>query len=303
MKIFITGGSGFIGRNLVEFFKDSHQIYYPPSQKLDLTNEGDVKKYIKQHKFDVIIHSANHDGVTKYTTKSREDILYKNLRMFFNIVKNKSFFGKLINIGSGAEYSREHYIDNMTEEYFDSFIPTDQYGFSKYIMSKYCELNKNFINVRLFGVYGKYEDWRVKFISNSCCKNIYNLPIHIEKDRYMDFLHIDDICKSIKQLLNKNNLFSIYNICSSSPIKLLEIAFFITKTFNKTNIFIHQNEDNIKYYGNNTKFIEEFGKDLMYMNIEDGIKKTYEYYNRNKGVFNKKFLIQQNIEMQNIWGK
>ena len=61
----------------------------------------------------------------------------------------------------------------MRENYFGSFIPNDPHSFSKYIQSKYIEKNNNdhLYHLRLFGIFGKYEDYRYKFIENFKRKN------------------------------------------------------------------------------------------------------------------------------------
>ena len=35
MKILITGGSGFIGRNLIKSLKEDNEVFYPNSKELD----------------------------------------------------------------------------------------------------------------------------------------------------------------------------------------------------------------------------------------------------------------------------
>jgi GDP-L-fucose synthase len=99
----------------------------------------------------------------------------------------------MIYYGSGAEFDRNNWIPKMKEEYFDSFVPTDQYGFSKYIINKYTERAENIFNLRLFGVFGKYEDYQIRFISQTCCRAIYDLPITINQNVNFDYTYIDDV--------------------------------------------------------------------------------------------------------------
>jgi len=77
----------------------------------------------------------------------------------------------------------------MKENHFGNYIPEDDYGLYKYLMTEHTLLNNKIINLRLFGVFGKYEDWRIRFISNACCKAVHNLLITIKKDAVYDYIY------------------------------------------------------------------------------------------------------------------
>ena len=123
MKILITGTNGFIGRNLLEHFQNKFKsVFSPKRNQLNLLDTDAVESYIKSNKFDVIIHSC-------VTLTSIEE----NLKMYFNLERISNSFGKLICIGSGAEFDKRNYIPKMSEEYFNTYIPSklDIYGYSK----------------------------------------------------------------------------------------------------------------------------------------------------------------------------
>ena len=168
-KILLTGSNGFIGKNLREKWEDKYNLVAPTSMELDLRNLEKTESYLKSGKFDIVVHAANRNETRKKETTAY-DALDGNLRMFFNLERCKNYYGKMFYFGSGAEYDRMHYVPNMSENYFGTYIPKDAYGFSKYIMSKTCESNDNIFDLRLFGVYGKYEEWERRFVSNAICK-------------------------------------------------------------------------------------------------------------------------------------
>ena len=139
MKILITGTNGFIGRNLKEYFQERYNdIHCPKRGELDLVNSQAVYDYLTKNAFDVVMHCA-------VTLTSVE----QNLKMYFNIERCSGSFGKMLCIGSGAEYDMNNYIPKMKEEYFGKHIPSDIYGFSKYVIAKDIESKyRNIYNLR-----------------------------------------------------------------------------------------------------------------------------------------------------------
>ena len=86
MKIFITGASGFIGKNIHQRLKDKHDVQSPGSEELDLLDQDAVKKFVKQHRFDLVIHTATWDATTS-SSKNSNTVLENNLKMFFHLEK------------------------------------------------------------------------------------------------------------------------------------------------------------------------------------------------------------------------
>jgi len=142
-SVFITGASGFIGRNLAEYLGARYEVAAPTSAELDLLDTRRVEDYLGAHRFDVIVHAA--------TTRSNRRnpasayLLDRNCRMFFNLVRNREKFGKMIHFGSGAEYDRKNLPARVQENYFDTRVPTDPYGFFR-VSFRYSNLLRDRID-------------------------------------------------------------------------------------------------------------------------------------------------------------
>lgn len=277
-KILITGASGFIGRNLSEGLEQTYNIYNPDSKELNLFDDNAVSKYLKKNKFSIVIHCATHNA-TRTSTKELTKVLDRNLRMFFNVARCNSYFDRMFYFGSGAEYDMTYYIPKMKEEYFDTHVPTDDYGFSKYIMAKHISSTDNIYDLRLFGCFGKYEDWRIRFISNAICKTIFNMDITLYRNAYLDYLFVEDLVKIMKLFIEKKNLkFKHYNVCTGKSIDLLSIAK-IVREVSRKNLKIKITKKGFKKEnsGSNKRLLNEFGK-VSFTSLRSSIKELMEWY-------------------------
>lgn len=276
-KILITGASGFIGKNLKEKLVGEYDVYSPVRAELNLLCEDMVMEYMKRHYFDVVIHTANTNN-TKNPTVSPYDSLDGNLRMFFNLERCKGFYGKMYYFGSGAEYDMRHYVPSMKEEYFDSYIPRDSYGFSKYVMSKNCKADKNIYDLRLFGVYGKYEEWERRFISNAICRALKGKAITIQKNVYFDYLWIDDLCDIMRWFIDNEPKYHHYNVCRGSKIDLYSLACMVREILNvNCDIIVSEQGWKPEYTGDNKRLMEELGE-YSFSSFKESISNLCEYY-------------------------
>ena len=289
-KILITGATGFIGKNLKEQLASDYQINAPNSKELNLLDSKTVNDYLSKNKFDIVLHCATHNG-TRVSDKNLLKVLKNNLLMFFNLVCCHKMFKRMFYFGSGAEYDSRNYIPKMKEDHFDTHIPVDDYGFSKYIMAKYIKNIPNIYDLRLFGVYGKYEDWRIRFISQSICRVINNIDITIEKNVFFDYLYINDLVKIIKILIEKEKIVSKhYNFCTGKVIDLVSLAKMIIKiSGKKLKIKIKEKGLKKEYSGDNERLIDTI-KDYKFDSKKDSITELYKWYESNRRLIDPKKL-------------
>jgi GDP-L-fucose synthase len=291
-KVLLTGGSGFIGKNITEsYLSKKYQIYAPNRTELDLSNDESVHNFFQKNKesFDIVIHSACKPG-----HRNASDIgglFYTNSRMFFNLAKYSDSFGKIINIGSGAIYDMRHYQPKMTEEYFGQSIPADEHGFCKYVVGKYIKNSNKIVDLRVFGIFGKYEDYAIRFISNAICKAIHNLPITIRQNRKFDYIDIDDLMPILEFFIETKTKYNSYNITPDSSIELLKIAE-IVNSISKKDLPINFALEGfgLEYSGDNFRLKKEI-KNFEFKKIENSISDLYDWYSSNKNNINKQFLL------------
>ncbi len=284
MKLLITGGNGFIARNLFEQLSTEYCVSSRNSRELNLLEAENVFEFIKTNRFDIIIHSATYDAAPKHSTKDPTKVLENNLKMFFNLARCSDYFEKMIYFGSGAEFGREHWTPKMKEDYFDQHVPSDQYGFSKYIMTRYAYLSNNIYNLRLFGVFGKYDDWRTRFIPNACCHAVLDLPIRINQNALFDHLYIDDLIRIVKWFINNKPRNHVYNVCTGDVYDFNTLAEKIIQVSGK-NVGIQIRTDGLgrEYSGDNSLLLNELGG-FKFSTIGESIKTLYDWHDSNKHI-------------------
>lgn len=289
-NILITGASGFIGKNLVEQLSDSYTIFSPRSTELDLLNQDAVESYLKKNSIDQVIHAAVYH-VTRNSGKDPLQGLSHNLRMFFNLARCNNLYKKMIYFGSGAEYGKQRAICSVTEEDFGDVIPSDEYGLYKYALTKMLPSYKNIYNLRLFGIFGKYEDWHIRFISNAICKTMFGMDITMKKNVYFDYMYINDLIPLIKKSLELEKLpHNVMNVCTGKRTDLYSLAHIIQKVGKATNqITVGDEGFSNEYTASNLLLLKSFPS-LKFTPLEEAIKELYSWYVHNKSQIDPRLL-------------
>ncbi len=289
-KILVTGASGFIGRNVAEsYLKDKYELFTPNRSELDCSDDESVNRYFATHSFDVVIHSAAKPG--HRNAADTTSLLLTNSRMIFNLLKHQDKWGKFLNMGSGAIYDMRHYEPKMKESYFGTYIPADEHGYNKYILGKFLPQLEHVYDFRIFGIFGKYEDYAIRFISNAICKAIHDLPITLRQSRRFDYLYIDDLMPILEHFIENDPTEKSFNITPDSSIELLEIAKIVKRISGKNiDIRVAQEGLGMEYSGDNGLLRSEYSS-VNFTPIEVAIGNLYSWYESNKASIDRNLLI------------
>lgn len=287
-NILLTGGEGFIGRNILEQISSKYNITAPAHQDLDLLDTEKTAIYLKNHKFDVIIHAAG-TGVSR--AGSQDKIFDVNTKMFLNLVNNSEKFGRMIFLGSGAEYGKQQPIVKVTERDFGKILPEDEYGKAKYFASEYILKHPKIVNLRCFGVFGKYEDYTIRFISNIICQSLAGQQIVVSKNTVFDYIYIDDLVKIVSFFIEHEPKAKFYNVGRGQCIELMELAKVVKElTKNPYDIQIKQSGMGKEYTCNNSILLNEIG-DFEFTPIKKAVQEMIDWYRDNWQSINQDELI------------
>lgn len=284
MKILILGSSGFIGKNLKEYLDKRYELTVPTHCMLDALDEKKIFETLRKGNYDVVINALD-------VSDNRNNYFENRLRMFCNLEKHSDLYGKMVYFGSGAEYGRDQNLINVSEEQFDQAIPNDTYGFCLHQMSNYALRSDNIYNFRLFGIFGKYELWKSRFISNIICQGLHGLPITIKQNRVMDYLYIDDLCKIVDWAVNTNPQHHAYNAVSGNKYELIKLASIVNKMLDeRVSINVVNNCFQNEYTASNHLLMSEI-TNFSVEPIDKSIEKLVEWYKMNIHLIDKNELV------------
>ncbi len=247
-KILVTGSSGFLGYNFInKVIKKNYKVFCIYNKKIkkinkahyikcNLENYNDVKKKLRDLKFDYVVNLSGY-GDHSDIDHGGDKIINNHYIISMNLVKffiNKKII-KYINIGSSDEYGK----NRSPQKEFYKEDPNSPYAFAKTINSILFQmLYKNYkfpsVTLRPFLVYGPYQETNrlIPFVIKSCLNNkTFDLT---SGNQYRDFCYVDDFCDAIiKSFNNKKINGKILNISSGKKTQIKKIVKIIQQKIKK----------------------------------------------------------------------
>jgi nucleoside-diphosphate-sugar epimerase len=306
MKIMITGGSGMVGKNLINFLNSNtkHTLLSPSSSELDILEFNSVRKYIQKEKPDVIIHCAGYVGGIQANIESPYNFLYKNITMGSNIIESAIFnkVPKLINLGSSCMYPKD--LDRELEEkdiLTGELEPTNEgYAIAKIAVAKLCEFAKKefdldyktIIPCNLYGKWDKFDPENSHMIP-AVIRKLHlskrsNEPAEIWGDgsARREFMFVEDLADFINySLINYDLLESYTNVGLGYDYSILDYYKEIASVVKYTGSFKF---DLTKPSGMKKKLCSiKKQKKIGWIpkhNLKQGLTKTYKFYLENYGI-------------------
>ncbi len=300
-NILITGASGFVGQNLIEYLKNYNLITI--SRKNGFNYNLINNDFLDNNKIEIIIHLAGKAHDLKKTSNDSE--YYKantdlTISLFDSFLKSNA--KKFIYLSSVKAV--KDFIEYPLTEDTDP-TPISVYGKSKlnaekYLLSKKIDYNKKLLILRPCMIHGPGNKGNLNLLYKLVSKNL-PWPLGAFENK-RSFCSIDNLNFIIDQLISREDVNSgIYNIADDEPLSTNQIIELIAKTQNHKSKIIKLpksiiyflakigalirlpfNTENLtklteNYVVSNEKIKNAIGKELP-MSSKEGLLKTFSYF-------------------------
>ena len=320
-KIIVTGGSGFIGSNLINylikkryFIINLDKLTYSSNNyndksrnsknykliKIDIKNKNRIIEIIKKYKPQAIFNLAAETHVDR-SIDGPSNFIHTNINGTFSLLeslrflKKKNINPKLIHISTDEVYGdiKKGFRSDENHKY----EPSSPYSASK---ASADHLVKSYI--RTYGIkavisnccnnYGPYQ-FPEKLIPKMIT-NIFNnkeLPIYAKGKNSREWIHVIDHCEALFRLYLKGKNGESYNVGSGLNLRNIDLVKKIIKICksmrikikNKTKITFVKDRPghDFRYALDNKKIFNQL-KWKPKIKFDDGLEKTILWYLKNK---------------------
>ena len=263
MRLFLTGASGFLGKNFCKIALKRGYFIYATSRKRKKNKiknlkwlQGDFNQNWKKEmsNSDLLVHLAA-DGLVK---KKKQDIYETNIFKSISLLKNAIKYNckNWLIISTSSEYGTKLNNKNLRFSKKTNRIPDDDYGLSKAIFSDECiKLAKKFkckVRImRVFPVYGKGENKNRLYPSLlRAAKHGKNFFLRNPLEK-RDFSNVKFVSKSLCDATDFNKkkfkFFQIWHVSQNQPELIKNFAERHWRTIKAKGKLIINKKNNITY--------------------------------------------------------
>ena len=246
-KILVTGGNGFLGKNVVKNLENLgiSDITIPSSSDYDLRNMNNCKKVVDG--IDVVFHLAAHVGGIGLNREKPGELFFDNLMMGTQLLHESKMANveKFIALGTVCSYPKFTQIPFSEDDIWNGYPEETNapYGLAKkmlLVQSKAYREQYDFrsivvIPTNLYGPDDNFDPSSSHVIPALILKifhakknNLEQIEVWGDGSPTRDFLFVDDAAKGIVQAAEKYDEISPLNLGSSEEISIKKLVSLIS---------------------------------------------------------------------------
>ena len=315
MRLFVTGGAGFIGSNFVRMailgrlpgLEDAEvTVFDALTYSGTLSNLTEVKdsprfRFIEGDIRDVVAVKAalgNHDAVVHFAAESHVDRSVEDATIFVET----NVLGTQVLLDQALSRSIPRFVHVSTDEVYGSIeegswdehqplLPNSPYSASKassdlLVRSYHITHGLNTSITRCSNNYGPHhfpEKVIPLFVTNLLDGK--KVPLYGDGENIRDWLHVDDHCRGIAKVLLHGRAGEIYNIGGGTELTNKELTHLLLEATGQDESFVQRVADR---KGHDRRYSVDIGKissELGYtpqVSFEEGLAEVVQWYRDNR---------------------
>ena len=315
MRLFVTGGAGFIGSNFVRMaitgrlpgLEDAEiTVFDALTYSGTLSNLSEVKesprfRFIQGDIRDAAAVKAalgNHDGIVHFAAESHVDRSVDDSTIFVET----NVLGTQVLLDQALAFSTPRFVHVSTDEVYGSIeegswdehqplLPNSPYSASKassdlLVRSYHITHGLNTSITRCSNNYGPHhfpEKVIPLFVTNLLDGK--KVPLYGDGENVRDWLHVDDHCRGIAKVLLHGRAGEIYNIGGGTELTNKELTHLLLEATGQDESFVQRVADR---KGHDRRYSVDIGKissELGYtpqVSFEEGLAEVVQWYRDNR---------------------
>ena len=305
-KVIVTGGAGFLGKSVVGLLKKKGcpKIFVPRSKKNDLRKTSVIKRMLKEHSPDLIIHLAAVVGGIGANKENPGKFYYDNLIMGTQLMDQARRFNvkKFVAIGTICAYPKFTKVPFKEDDLWEGYPEETNapYGLAKkmlLVQSQAYRKQYGFNSIYLLPVnlYGPHDNFFPQYSSHvipAVIKKCFDAKKTGKKSITVwgtgnptrEFLYVDDAACGIVLASERYNKSEPVNIGSSFEISIKDLVNMIvrlTEFKGKVKWDISQPDGQPRRLLDVSRAKKEFSFEAK-VSLEQGLNRTISWYKEQK---------------------
>lgn len=305
-RIYITGGRGFIAKNLISRLRGQGHIVLEDSDVMNLgvpfcltpktsevcvhrNTEAEWERIFKDLGIDLVVHNAAVVGTDVVALDPQEAAL-TNVQGTYNIVRAANSASVTVcYIGTTVIYDTDRYqAEIITED--ASKVPRTYYGIQKLAGEQIVSsMARDWLVVRPLFAFGGDGD-----MNSLIAKTLYAdlrgtaaVDIFLDPNKVKDYLHVADFCSAVEMLCSTPHSWRTdYNVAAETPVTVNAVVDAMSRVSDREIGKIVRWHPGVDYLGNHmlsSAKVRAATGWIPRLTLEDGIRETLTWIKASAG--------------------
>lgn len=303
-KIFIAGGTGFMGKRLIKKLKEKKLTFTTTSLSMgvDFRDFKQTLDFFKDQKPDIVIHAAGQVGGIKYGINHAGEMYYNNILISTNLIESARLTNVKKFISPIANCAYPNVVDHnfKEDEFWNGPLHESVLAYGMVRKAQWAQTwaynrqyGMDFVNLIFSNMYGPGDYFNTERshalgailhkIINAKTKETSQVIIWGTGKPIREWLYVDDGAEALVRAIDINHQVSPINIGIGKGISIKELSYMIKEIvgYRGKLIFDKTKPDGAPYKVMDNKKGKKIFKWVPQTDLREGIENTYKWHIKN----------------------